>query len=91
PATSSGSPWAFHGTLPHELGRVSTEITSPMEVLSAVTLEAARIMHIDDDVGSVEPGKRADLVLLAGDPLTDPAQLGAIEMVIKSGVVVPTG
>ncbi len=89
PATSSGSPWAFHGTLAHEISRVGTAVTGPMAALSSVTLDAARIMRIDDDVGSVEVGKRADLLLLSADPLADMEQLGAIEMVIKSGEVVP--
>lgn len=37
--------------------------------LSAVTIDAARILGIDDRVGSIEPGKDADLVLFDGDPL----------------------
>ena len=36
--------------------------------LSAVTLDAARILGVDDRVGSIEPGKAADLVLYDGDP-----------------------
>jgi imidazolonepropionase-like amidohydrolase len=38
------------------------------KALSAVTLDAARILDVDDKIGSIEPGKLADLVLYDGDP-----------------------
>jgi len=40
------------------------------DALKAVTLNAARMMHLEDRVGSIEPGKDADVVLLSGDPFS---------------------
>lgn len=45
-------------------------------------------MGIDDLVGTVEPGKRADLVLLEENPLLEPGAYGAPALVIQSGRVV---
>jgi imidazolonepropionase-like amidohydrolase len=39
--------------------------------LSATTLEAAKLLHMDDRIGSLEVGKLADLVIVDGDPLAD--------------------
>ena len=43
---------------------------SPMDVLAATTNVAAELMGLDADRGTIEPGKRADLVVVDGDPLT---------------------
>ena len=43
-----------------------------MSALRAVTIDAAWQVLMDDDIGSVEPGKLADLVVLSGSPLTAP-------------------
>jgi imidazolonepropionase-like amidohydrolase len=41
------------------------------DVLAIATLGAARVMGMDHDLGSIEPGKLADLVVIDGDPLAD--------------------
>ena len=43
---------------------------SPMQALRAVTIDAAWQVFMDDELGSIEPGKIADLVVLSGNPLT---------------------
>ncbi|WP_437950941.1 amidohydrolase family protein [Sorangium sp. So ce296] len=58
---------------------------SPMEVLVAATLENARYLRIDDRLGSVEPGKLADLVLLEGDPLADIRAMRRVNRVMLNG------
>ncbi len=44
---------------------------SPMEALAAATIDPARYMGFDRDIGSIEPGKLADLLVIDGDPLAD--------------------
>lgn len=61
---------------------------TPMQAIQSATIEAARLMRWDDRVGSVEPGRYADLVAVAADPLADVGQLERVAVVIKGGVVV---
>ena len=65
--------------LMHELGM------SAPDVLRAATSSAAELMGIADRVGSIEPGKRADLTLVAGDPYDFGAYPGNVRMVFKAG------
>jgi len=60
----------------------------PMEAIRLVTSEAARALHIDSDIGSIEPGKRADLILVAQDPLKDVRALRNVEVVFRDGRLV---
>lgn len=50
------------------------------------SLNGARYMGREREIGSIETGKRADLILVAGDPVRDPATLGRIETVFKRGI-----
>jgi imidazolonepropionase-like amidohydrolase len=61
---------------------------SPLEVIRAATTSAAELLGWEDRVGSVEPGKFADLIAVGGDPLTDIGELDRIEFVMKAGAVV---
>ncbi len=49
------------------------QVLSVWDALRAMTIEAARALHLDANLGTLEPGKLADLVVLSGDPLTTPA------------------
>jgi imidazolonepropionase-like amidohydrolase len=60
----------------------------PLEVVRAATLNAAELMGWQDDVGSVEVGKYADLIAVEGNPLTDIAILHHVEFVMKGGRIV---
>jgi len=55
-------------------------------VLQAATLGAARIARADTELGSIEPGKKADLVLVQGNPLSNIADIRHPTIVIKNGV-----
>lgn len=60
----------------------------PLEVIRAATLNAAELMGWQEDVGSVEVGKYADLIAVEGNPLTDIAILQHAEFVMKGGTIV---
>jgi len=57
------------------------------EVLRIVTIEAAQVMHLDKDFGSVTPGKYADMILVNGDPAKQISDVRHVDTVIKNGVV----
>lgn len=56
------------------------------EVLDAATTVGARSMGLDDQIGSLEPGKSADLIGAAGDPLLDLSSLRKPQLVVVAGV-----
>ena len=60
---------------------------TPMEAIQAATIVPARFMHMDRELGTVERGKRADLVVVRGDPLADIAAVRRTELVVTRGRV----
>jgi imidazolonepropionase-like amidohydrolase len=60
----------------------------PLDILRAVTTSAAEMLGWQDRVGAVEPGKFADLVAVAGDPIADVGELERVRFVMKDGQVV---
>ena len=63
---------------------------TPMQALQSATIEAARLMRWDDRVGSIAPGKFADLVAVTGDGLGDLSAYEHVAFVMKGGRVVKT-
>jgi imidazolonepropionase-like amidohydrolase len=61
---------------------------SPLDALVASTRNVAAAYGLLDDVGTLEPGKRADLLVLDADPLADPEHYARIAHVVKDGVLV---
>jgi len=61
---------------------------TPEKIIKAATRNAAEHLGLLDRVGTVEPGKVADLIIVAGDPLKDISSLHQVQMVIKAGQVV---
>jgi imidazolonepropionase-like amidohydrolase len=60
----------------------------PLDILRAVTANAAEMLGWQDRVGAVEPGKLADLIAVAGDPLADISELERVRFVMKGGRVI---
>jgi imidazolonepropionase-like amidohydrolase len=67
--TDAGTPFNFHGENAQELERMVAFGMTPMEAIMASTSAAARLIGIHDSVGTIEKGKQADLLLIAGNPL----------------------
>jgi imidazolonepropionase-like amidohydrolase len=77
-----------HGQNAEELALMVGLGMSPMEAIVATTSRAAKLLKMDKQVGTVEAGKLADLVLVNGDPLADITVLqnaDNIVTVIKGG------
>ncbi len=74
-------------TLPHELELYVQAGIPPADVLALDTIGAARVMNVDKEAGSIAVGKRADLVLVAGDPLADMGAVRNTDVVVCRGLV----
>lgn len=61
---------------------------SPMQAIQSATVNAADLIGWADRVGSLEPGKFADLIAVQGDPTTDVTVLEHVQFVMKGGQVV---
>lgn len=59
-----------------------------LDVIRAITVNAAEVLGWQDRIGTIEPGKFADLVAVAGDPIADITELERVRFVMKDGQVV---
>jgi imidazolonepropionase-like amidohydrolase len=78
---------SMHGLMPFELQTLVRFGVSPRDALLAGTRGGAEACRVDGEVGTLEPGKRADLIAVQGDPLKDMAALERVSHVMKDGVV----
>ena len=86
--TDVGNHWlAFGFSLQDELALMAASGLSPLEALRTATLNPARFLHATDSLGSVAPGKIADLVLLDANPLLDIHNTRRIFAVVARGRV----
>jgi imidazolonepropionase-like amidohydrolase len=60
---------------------------TPMEAIQAATIVPARVMGLDKEVGTVEAGKRADVIILDGNPLESIRNIRKVEFVISNGTM----
>lgn len=81
----SGVPLTFPGMLHYELLMLTRAGMSNADALRAATTVNAALCRIENVAGAVEPGKRADLALLAGNPLVDIRNAGKVRAVFKAG------
>ncbi|MFZ3210783.1 MAG: amidohydrolase family protein [Terriglobales bacterium] len=64
---------------------------TPAEALRSATVTASELLGMQKDIGSIEPGKLADIVAVKGDPLADITVLEHVDFVMKGGVVFKGG
>ena len=83
--TDCGAPGHPHGTLPEELMLMVESGASPMQALRFGTSAAADLLGLGDEVGSLEPGKRADLLAVDGDPTSEILALREVRLVLRDG------
>ena len=72
----------------HELLLMAAAGLSPLLSLQSVSVNAARLLGIDDHVGQIRPGYAADFVAVAANPLDDLAALQTISLVVHDGRVI---
>jgi len=79
--------------LPHDMGAWQFAIMvergmTPMDAIRSATSIAAAHMGLADEVGTIAPGKVADLIAIQGNPLEDPKALRLVDLILKDGIVV---
>ena len=77
-----------HGNNARELELYVEHGLTPEEAIVTATVNAASLIGMEDELGTVEPGKVADLIAVAGDPLSDISVLMNVPVVIQGGRVV---
>jgi imidazolonepropionase-like amidohydrolase len=86
--TDSGTPLNFHTeALWREIKAHVDMGMPPARAISAATRVGARILGRGQDLGTIEPGKLADVIVVNGNPLFDITALAHVETVVKGGVV----
>lgn len=76
-----------HGDNVRELELMVNYGMSPTDVLRSATSINARVFHMDNLVGKIVAGLKADLLVVKGDPLKNISDLRKIEFVMKDGVI----
>jgi imidazolonepropionase-like amidohydrolase len=80
-----------HGRNAEELALLVAGGISTGDAIVAATLGAAHCIGLEREIGSIEPGKVADLIAVAGDPLSEITLTQRVEFVMKSGQIVRNG
>jgi len=76
-----------HGTQAQEFVRMVDYGMPPLEAIRSATVRAAELLRMEKEIGTVAPGKAADVIAVTGDPLRDIAVLTRVAFVMKGGAV----
>jgi imidazolonepropionase-like amidohydrolase len=88
--TDAGNPGTAHGPSVYREMELMQQAGMPASaVFASATIIAARAMALDGEVGSIAPGKRADLVVFGADPTRDVHNARQIRFVVRNGVLYP--
>ncbi len=88
--TDAGNPLTLHGPAIYaEMEAMQASGMTPMQVIVSSTAIAARAMGLDKQIGTIEKGKDADLVVVAADPTKDVAAFRKLKYVVRAGVTRP--
>jgi imidazolonepropionase-like amidohydrolase len=79
--------FSLPGTNARELEIMVKNGMTPIDALRSATLVSANVLGIENIVGTIEPGKTADIVAVSGDPITDIGSVEHVNFVMKEGMV----
>jgi imidazolonepropionase-like amidohydrolase len=86
--TDAGNPLTLPGVSVHaELEAMAAAGLTPMDVLVAATRGGARAMGLEEEIGTLEPGKAADLLVLAADPTASVRAFRELRWVVRGGLL----
>ena len=85
--TDAATPFNFHGKQTYEFELMCKYGMTPAQALTAATKTASELMRKQDSIGSVEPGKFADIAAFDGDPMQDITAMNHCCFVMKGGEV----
>ncbi len=84
--TDAGAfPWTTNPA--REFATLVRDGMPPATAIQSATLQAAKLMHMDDKVGSIEPEKLADIVAVPGNPLDQISVMEQVDFVMKDGTI----
>jgi imidazolonepropionase-like amidohydrolase len=83
----AGLPFTRFGRLWQELAAMVEGGMTPIQAVVSATKTAAEAMGLDDEIGSIEVGKQADVIVVDGDPTADITALNKISLVMRDGKV----
>ncbi len=90
--SDAGNAGMLHGaTVLRELQLMNEAGMTPMQVIVAATRNGAEVIGRGEELGTLEAGKLADIVVVNGDPLQDLSALGNVELVVKDGKIINPG
>jgi imidazolonepropionase-like amidohydrolase len=78
----------LHGQNAHEEEWLVKAGLTPLEAIRAATVDAARLLGLEDKLGEIKEGKLADMIAVRGNPLEDITSLERVQFVMKNGQVV---